>query len=389
MYYLMNKDTKIAKFHIDGFGNEQIGVIIEFYENEGQSLPWYINDFTDWLKSRTCGDERENISLYKAKMGLDRLDTLIRYNHCMSLHDTLWVNTTDQFLNWDDVKYYGQILNQAIHTPILETLNFGYIGTLPELSTPGQTPKIWIGKNDGKQYMVRGKSPKLIDGTYSIAVELMASPIFEALCGGVAYRPEDINGQIYSMCERFTDEDYGLESTMFTNKHGQDLDKEMKGVHDYYYNDIIRRFIVASCITVNAYDNTDLLLHVDNNSSEIVGPAKPHDYTKCLFPEISGMCTVNKFDNVVNACYNDGLDRHHFAAAMEVMTPEIKQDLINLRGIKLECPIDSISKEWVDVRTAFVNEYINVLLNGRRDFVFHDTKKSSVSSLLAKAEGSR
>ena len=88
-YYLMNKDTKLMKFSIDGEGVMEQCSVIEQYTD----LPIWLPDIDTWISKRSAAKHRKHVQSILDMMGGRTLSGFVGLTHCLSLNDTLWIKS--------------------------------------------------------------------------------------------------------------------------------------------------------------------------------------------------------------------------------------------------------------------------------------------------------
>lgn len=141
MYYLMNKNEKIAKFSIDEMLGEPV------IEEQYVTLPSWYGDLSAFIVNRRAPKHRENIEKLLEMSGCDTLQGFLDISHALSLIDTFWVKPVDSRLEWEDLSLYTHPFNDVIAKTAFEGgLHGRHLSTTsPEYGTDG--PRIgdnWV-----------------------------------------------------------------------------------------------------------------------------------------------------------------------------------------------------------------------------------------------------
>ena len=142
MYYLMNKNEKIAKFSIDEMLGEPV------IEEQYVTLPSWYGDLSAFIVNRRAPKHRENIEKLLEMSGCDTLQGFLDISHALSLIDTFWVKPVDSRLEWEDLSLYTHPFNDVIAKTAFEGgLHGRHLSTTsPEYGTDGSFAKCWIRK---------------------------------------------------------------------------------------------------------------------------------------------------------------------------------------------------------------------------------------------------
>lgn len=144
MYYLMNRNEKIAKFSIDEMLGEPV------IEEQYVTLPSWYGDLSAFIVNRRAPKHRENIEKLLEMSGCDTLQGFLDISHALSLIDTFWVKSVDSWLEWEDLSLYTHPFNDVIAKTAFEGgLHGRHLSTTsPEYGTDGSFAKCWI-REDG------------------------------------------------------------------------------------------------------------------------------------------------------------------------------------------------------------------------------------------------
>lgn len=141
-FFLLNKDTCIAKFIVKGTGLLQIIEVT----NEYVEVPEWLHPLSEFIISRQAHKGRENIEELLQLSGCNNLLGYIKITHALSLIDTYWVKPTNSALTWRDVSLYDKPFNEVIARTAFEGGLHGHqlSSTSPEYGTDGTFAKCWV-----------------------------------------------------------------------------------------------------------------------------------------------------------------------------------------------------------------------------------------------------
>lgn len=320
MYYLMNKDERLASFMLKD------NRVYELYP-ETEDLPYgFVEDPTKYLNSRKATAHNNHLKALMQRLGCERLDGFLRITHALGLNDTIWVMSDNERLRWRNVSLYRNPFNQVIEQLAFE--GYGLPENLtgsasPSLTTDGMFPKCFRREGDGIFLYKRGSEGADNSGKESYS-EALASEIVNIIApNSVSYDLTYLHDRPASRCSLFTSEDMGYVPV-------RDLlnteEKSFQDIFDYFKElgseQAFREMMVADAIILNEdrhYGNFGVLL--DNNSFEPVTMAP-------LFDENISLATYIKDDEFGdNIRINELRSKQgddFVANAAKFMTPDIR-----------------------------------------------------------------
>lgn len=341
-YYLLNKDVKIASFSIS-----EMLQLIEIQERF-QKLPEHYKYLAHFISSRRTSKNRQNMLDLLRISKCKELRGFLDNSHALSLNDTFWVKSVDSDLCWKDVSLYDKPFN-TIYAGIALWGADGYEGnsTLaqltslsPELTTGGSFAKCWIRENDTIKMLKRGSTGARNAGLESYS-EYYASQLIAVLTNNyVKYDLRKIGGEVCSVCDIFTSEDYGfLPYAALDTSNNTDINTifkitESKGIN----TDTIKTMIIADAIILNEdRHKNNFGFMVDNKSLKIEGFAPLFDYNISLLP----YAEEDNFEDIDNYLKRKGprIYDDWFSAAASVLdhrTKKVLIDLLDLLDFKFE-----------------------------------------------------
>lgn len=368
-YTLMNKDTKLVDFYITGEDSLEECAITETYAQ----LPVWISDISTWIENRSAAKHRQHVQELLDQCGGRTLSGFIGLTHCLSLNDTLWVKSEEETVAWRDVSLYTNDFNEVI-----SKLSFdgnGLCGimmstTSPELTTDGSFDKCWIKDTDTIRLIKAGSSGARNAGMEPYC-EVLASAVYEELCGGIHYKLDRHHGRVVSSCNLFTSEQYGYKPAALYGLVGKSLTDLMSEYAKVGSEDIFRAMILADCVTVNSdrhFGNFGFL--VDNDTFERVSINPVFDYNLALFPYADWCEGFTDMDAWISK-RGPAVGRNYYLNAKTVMSTELRAKLINLKDLSLSvAPDDKFIKDRVEIVNSFKNTQIDRILGNHKQFDF-------------------
>lgn len=396
MYYLMNKNIKLASFDlVNTFGVEE-PVLIE----ELTGLPVWIPNIKEWIETRSAVKHRKHIENLFKEYGISDIRGFIDITRCLSLTDTLWVKSDFDYVDWEDVSLYTHEFNEVLSKSlfegiILEDLDLSL--TSPDVTTDGQFDKCWIREDNTIKLIKCGTGENSVYAwnnnhgrePYS---EVLASPIFEILCGGVHYDLDKYSGRTVSKCMLFTDEKYGYISYA---RYYRRRDGILELFPEYEKLGSLNEFIgmiIADCVTINSdrhYGNFGF--KIDNDTLLPVGINKCFDYNLALFPRANwNFGFEDMFHFQMHNIHRFGYP--YDSLAKPFINDRYRAELINLKDLILHIECDEVfDRKRLDFVNWFKNKQIDMLLGNRVNFNLYskENKATSISKLLAEAGGNK
>lgn len=387
-YYLMNKDTKLMKFSIDGEGVMEQCSVIEQYTN----LPIWFPDIDTWISKRSAAKYRKHVQSILDMMGGRTLSGFVGLTHCLSLNDTLWIKSALENINWDNVSLYSNDFDEVVSKLSFDgngLCGMKFSTTSPELTTDGAFDKCWVKEDD--IYLIKAGSTGASNAGREPYSEVLASQVYTCLCeNSVQYKLTHYDGRVVSKCKLFTAEEYGYKAAAIFNLVTPNISKLLNEFSKFGGENNFRRMIVADAVCINQdrhFGNFGFL--VNNETFERVAMAPVFDYNLAMFPYADwyeGFPDMDKW--IRERGPQIGIDYYETAKAL--MTTSIRSDLINLKDLVFEVNTDD---KFDKNRLAIVNEFKNIqidrLLGNHRqfDFTAYGTKVNPLLRAANKGRG--
>ncbi|MBR7063759.1 MAG: hypothetical protein IKI31_01180, partial [Treponema sp.] len=359
IYTLINRETPLCDFIIEGEGELELCKIIKEYK----PLPFWCKDIDSWSANRSSAKHRTHVNKILDMCGGKTKSGFIALTHCLSLTDTLWVKSNREEISWSKVNLYENNFDEVI-----SKLSFdgnGLFGiqmstTSPELTTDGAYDKCWLNEKDGIHLIKTGSEGARNAGLEPYG-EVLASQVFEKMCSSVKYSLRKFNGKIVSDCKLFTNQEFGYRPIALFYKDKLTLPKLLEIYQEFNCEDAFRRMIVADCITLNCdrhfgnfgflvnnqtFERTTLNPCFDFNMAFVPFAEEGFDYGK---PELDFDEYLYKRGPVIGSDY--------VAPARAILTPEIKKCVEEIREITLTVPTD---ERFTEKRLLQMNMIKNV-----------------------------
>lgn len=386
-YYLMNKDTKLMKFSIDGEGVMEQCSVIEQYTD----LPIWLPDIDTWISKRSAAKHRKHVQSILDMMGGRTLSGFIGLTHCLSLNDTLWVKSALENINWDSVSLYSNDFDEVVSKLSFDgngLCGMKFSTTSPELTTDGAFDKCWVKEDD--IYLIKAGSTGASNAGMEPYSEVLASQVYTCLCeNSVQYKLTRYDGRVVSKCKLFTAEEYGYKAAAIFNLVTPNINKLLNEFSKFGGEDNFRRMIVADAVCINQdrhFGNFGFL--VNNETFERVAMAPVFDYNRAMFPYADWYEGFPDMDKWVRE-RGPQIGTDYYETAEALMTPAIRSDLINLKDLVLEVNTDDkFDKNRLTIVNEFKNIQIDRLLGNHRQFDF-TTYGTKVNPLLRAANKGR
>ncbi|MBR1741479.1 MAG: HipA protein [Lachnospiraceae bacterium] len=329
-YVLMNKDVKVADFHVDTVFDE---ITIDKVHVE---LPDWINNLKNMISNRRAPKHRENIAQLLKESGCDTIAGFLDIAHALSLIDTFWVKSADSKLQWNNVSLYTHPFDETIAKTAFEGGLHGrqLSNTSPEYGTDGSFAKCWIREDGQIRLLKRGSSGARNAGLEPYSEYYACQLIREFTDHYVNYDLRSRSGRICSVCDIFTSEEYGFLPYAAMDSGNSDFLDVVKRVEKLTGSDseIRTMFIVDAVILNEDRHKNNFGFIVDNAKQKIVDFAPLFDYNVSLLP----YAEEDDFANAEEYMKSKGprLSDSWIKSAARCMTPEAKKTLIRLKGFE-------------------------------------------------------
>lgn len=359
MYYLMNKNEKIAKFSVDEILGEPV------IEEQYVTLPSWYGDLSAFIVNRRAPKHRENIEKLLEMSGCDTLQGFLDISHALSLIDTFWVKPVESKLEWEDLSLYTHPFNDVIARTAFEGgLHGRHLSTTsPEYGTDGSFAKCWIREGGTIKMLKRGSSGASNAGL-ELYSEFYAGQVIEKFTDCfVRYGLRTHNSRICSVCDIFTSEEYGFLPYAAVDTGNTTISGILKKSQELGVEAEIKKMFVLDAVIMNTdrHKNNFGFL-IDNRTLEIQGMAPLFDHNLALLPY-----AVEPEEFTYGGTYYKehgpriGDDWVNIATAC--LTPETRKVLIELREFAFEKHPKYNLTDWrLEALTAEMHAIIDAIL---------------------------
>lgn len=364
-YTLINKETPLCDFIIEGQGELELCKIVKEYKH----LPFWCDSISTWVSNRSSAKHRSHVDKILEMCGGKTKSGFIALTHCLSLTDTLWVKSSREDVTWSQLNLYENKFDEVI-----SKLSFdgnGLFGiqmstTSPELTTDGTYDKCWLNEKDGIHLIKTGSEGARNTGLEPYG-EVLASQVFERICNSVTYSLRKFDGKVVSDCKLFTNQEFGYKPVSIFLKQGvkYGLAEILEIYRDFNCEDAFRRMIVADCITLNCdrhFGNFGFLVNNDTFERTALNPC--FDFNMAFVPFAEEGFDFGKTADGMELDFDEYLSKHgpvigsdYVAPARAILTPEIKKCVEEIRETQL---IVQCNEEFTEKRLAQVNMIKNV-----------------------------
>ena len=360
-YTLINKETPLCDFIIEGEGELELCKIVKEYN----SLPFWCEPLSTWVANRSAAKHRTHVNKILEMCGGKTKSGFIALTHCLSLTDTLWVKSSIEDVRWHDVNLYENNFDEVV-----SKLSFdgnGLFGiqmstTSPELTTDGAYDKCWLNEKDGIHLIKTGSEGARNTGLEPYG-EVLASQVFEKICKSVKYTLRKYDGRVVSDCKIFTGTEFGYKPISLFLKSGvkYGLPETMELYREFNCEDEFRRMVVADCITLNSdrhFGNFGFMVNNETFERTVLNPC--FDFNMAFVPFAEEGFDFGKpeldFDEYLSK-RGPVIGSDYVAPARAILTPEIKKCVEEIRETELTVQCD---EKFTDRRLAQMNMIKNV-----------------------------
>ena len=346
VYTLINKETPLCDFVIEGEGELELCKIVKTYS----PLPPWCEPISAWIEGRKAPKHRTHVNKILELCGGKTKSGFIALTHCLSLTDTLWVKSECENATWDKINLYENHFNEVFSKQSLCgncMLEPQIPTTSPELTTDGAYDKCWLNEKDGIHLIKTGSTGARNAGLEPFG-EVLASQVFEKICDSVKYTFRKYDGRVVSDCKLFTSQEFGYRPIAPYYKERLSLPKLLEIYREMGCEDAFRRMVVADCITLNSdrhFGNFGFL--VNNETFERTGINPCFDFNMAFVPLSEEGFDFGKRTDGTECDFDEYLSRRgpvigsdYVAPARAILTPEIKKCVEEIREKTLAVPCE-------------------------------------------------
>ena len=375
MFFLMNKDKKVASFEAkEGFLDTRYEIVNKyddlqktisgFSSDTNVSVPIGFKSIESWIEDRKASKHNEYLRKLMSFYGCDKTEGFIKITHAASLNDSFWVKDENENVNWKDINFYTNEYNETISKLAFEGL--GLYGaqlssTIPEMSTNGSFRKCWKREN-GDIFLYKAGQTGARNVGLEPYCEVMASEISQKLCAGITYDLTKIHGEVASKCKLFTDEDTGYVPISRLGIDISNTDKILEFYERIGSEESFRRMLVLDGIIFNVdrhAGNYGVL--VNNDTQEILTMAPVFDLNLALLPYVEKEEFSSIGDKLLE--YGPRIGQDFTETAQKALTSSIRSDLVSLKGFRFSFRgDDKFPEERVKAIEGIINKQIEAIL---------------------------
>lgn len=362
-YTLINKETPLCDFVIEGEGELELCKIVKVYS----PLPFWCEDIDSWVSDRSAAKHRAHVNRILELCGGKTKSGFIALTHCLSLTDTLWVKSERESVTWKEANLYENNFDEVISRLAFDgngLFEMQMSTTSPELTTDGAYDKCWLNEKDGIHLIKTGSTGARNAGLEPYG-EVLASQVFEKISDSVKYTFRRFDGRVVSDCKIFTSPKYGYRPIAPYYNERLTLPKLLEVYREMGCEDAFRRMVVADCITLNSdrhYGNFGFL--VNNETFERVSINPCFDFNMAFVPLSEEGFDFGKRADGTECDFDEYLSKRgpvigsdYVAPARAILTPEIRKCVEEIRETPLTVPCD---ERFTEKRLARMNMIKNV-----------------------------
>ena len=364
-YTLINKETPLCDFIIEGEGELEFCKIVKTYA----PLPFWCENIDSWVANRSAAKHRSHVNKLLEMYGGKTSSVFIALTHCLSLTDTLWVKSEREDVSWKDVNLYENQFDEDVSKFAFngrDVVNFQKTTRSPELTTDGAYDKCWLNEDDGIHLIKTGSTGARNAGLEPYG-EVLASQVFEKICDSVKYTFRKFDGRVVSDCKIFTSQEYGYKPVSLFLKNGvkYGLPETLEIYREFDCEDEFRRMVVADCITLNSdrhLGNFGFLVNNETFERTALNPC--FDFNMAFVPLAEdgfdfGVCADGSKPNFDEYLSKRGpvIGSDYVAPARAILTPEIRKCVEEIRETTLTVTCDD---KFTEKRLSQMNMIKNV-----------------------------
>ncbi len=361
MYYLMNKDIITASI-IEKDGKWELS-------HRNAVLPIGNFEITKWLEDRKAFKHNHHLKKLMSDCGCETTEGFIKITHAASINDSYWIKKDGEDISWNDVSFYRNDFDDTISKLAFEGLGLYGLqlsSTSPELTTDGSFRKCWRKEENDIWLYKRGTSGAYNAGLEPYCEALASELISQCDSESVRYSVVKLHKETATKCRSFTDEDTGFVPL----RKLVDKGITVQGLMDFFDRlgslERFRRMLVMDAVTFNVdrhLGNIGIL--VDNSTQKPLSIAPNFDFNLSMLP----YATKEEFGDIGTKLlgYGPSLGDDFTQIGQEMLTPEIRGELINLQGFEFSFRGNRDFEPWrVKAMEEMVHLQIRAILNRER-----------------------
>lgn len=333
MFYLLNKDNLLARFHIVGEGPlETIKIDEQFTE-----MPQWISNLGEFIENRRAPKKRENIAKLLEMSGCHTLYGWLSITYALSLIDTYWVKPVDSELTWEKVSLYTHEFNEVVAKTAFEGGIHGYnlSTTSPEYGTDGTFAKCWVRENGIIKLMKRGSTGARNAGLEPFSEFYTSQIARELRLDHVDYDLRKHGSRVCSVCDAFTSENVGYLPFAGIDTRSSTIPRVLSIFEEYGLKQKATDMFIFDAVIFNEdrhKGNFGFL--VDNDSNEILdmAPLFDHNIAMLCYAEQDDFDRIDSYLSGKGPC----IGGEFVEDARALLYPEMRKKLQSLHGFQFE-----------------------------------------------------
>lgn len=333
MFYLLNKDNLLARFHITGEGPLETIKIDE----QLSEMPQWISNLGEFIENRRAPKKRENIAKLLEMSGCHTLYGWLSITHALSLIDTYWVKPVDSELTWEKVSLYTHEFNEVVAKTAFEGGIHGYnlSTTSPEYGTDGTFAKCWVRENGIIKLMKRGSTGARNAGLEPFSEFYTSQIARELRLDHVDYDLKKHGSRVCSVCDAFTSENVGYLPFAGIDTRSSTIPRVLSIFEEYGLKQKATDMFIFDAVIFNEdrhKGNFGFL--VDNDSNEILdmAPLFDHNIAMLCYAEQDDFDRIDSYLSEKGPC----IGGEFVEDARALLYPEMRKKLQSLHGFQFE-----------------------------------------------------
>ncbi len=303
MYYLMNKDNIVANLDVRPATEFSDSVSFEVSQTFGK-LPIGFKEINSWVEGRKGSKHNNHLQSIMRQMGCDDNEGFIRVTHAATINDTFWIKSDKENVSWKQVSLYRNQFTESVSKLAFEGVGLydaDFTSTSPELTCDGSFRKCFRKEKRlgacGSDIFLYKRGGELGAGLEPYC-EKMASEIAKVISpnNSISYELVMLHGKLASMCNLFTNEQFGYASfAKVTDMQRIDLQEVFNYFAGVGSEQSFREMLVIDSLCFNQdrhAGNYGVLF--DNDTLQIMAMSPVFDMNLSLLPYV----TMDEFEHI-------------------------------------------------------------------------------------------
>jgi len=333
-YILMNKDNPVVEMDcIRDSYNIPVFVETKFYTD--LLLPIGYSDADSWIRNRRAPKHRKHIKELLIKCGCDDLEGFVRFTFCAGLNDTFWIKPVDADVDWGRISLFRNEFDENIARLAFDGGLYGeqFSSATPELVTDGSFAKCWKRFGD-RIYLLKQGSEGVANAGREPYSEKYVYELSKLICSNpVEYDLIKIHGKVASRCELFCSESVGYAPIVNLLSANANFKSCLSFFEELGNGEEFKEMIVLDALTFNTdrhLKNFGVLFDTETLKIQRMAPIFDNNLALLPYSMSDDLNNLDKYlptrDNAFGGGFNE--------LALQCITPQIKNKLINLQGFR-------------------------------------------------------